>query len=138
MLVVLALIAMAMAISLPHATKSGDLRKLEALAETMTSELRMVRAKAMSENRMMTLDFDLKNRIVKLDGNSKPIVLPNEIQVSLLTAQDEKQDGQLGIKFYPEGGSSGGKIVLASPSSTREIDINWLTGAVVLQVGASQ
>lgn len=134
MLVVLALIAFAMAISLPYATKSGDTRKLEALSSTIIAELRLTRAMAIAKNRYVSLAIDLKNRTI---NSSPPVTIPPSVKVELLTMQGQTQSDLLSFNFFPDGAASGGKIILSIEGNTREIDVNWLTGAVVqaLDVG---
>jgi general secretion pathway protein H len=128
MLVVLALIAFAMTISLPYATKSGDVRQLEAMTSTIIAELRLTKAMAIAQNRRASLTFDLKNRKI----NSLPtIIIPPKVKVDLLTVQGQTQSNLMSFDFYPDGAASGGKIILAIEGNTREIDVNWLTGAVV-------
>jgi general secretion pathway protein H len=128
MLVVLGLIALAMTISLPYATKSGDARKLEALTTSIIAELRLSRTKAIAQNRSVALSIDLKNRVI---NSSPPIRIPASLKIDLLTSQGENQTDQLSFNFYPDGAASGGKIILTLEGSTREININWLTGAIV-------
>jgi general secretion pathway protein H len=129
MLVVLALIAFAMTISLPYATKSGDARKLEALSSTIIAELRLSRAKAIAQNRVVSLVVDLKERSI---NSSPPITIPASININLLTVQGQKTPSdQFGFNFYPDGAASGGKIILTLEERKREIDVNWLTGAVI-------
>jgi general secretion pathway protein H len=128
MLVVLALIAFAMTISLPYATKSGDVRQLEAMTSTIIAELRLTKAMAIAQNRRASMTFDLKNRKI----NSLPtITIPPKVKVDLLTVQGQTQSNLMSFDFYPDGAASGGKIILAIEGNTREIDVNWLTGAVV-------
>lgn len=128
MLVVLALIALAMTISLPYATKSDDARKLEALSSSIITELRLSRAKAIAQNRMVSLVVDLKEHTV---NSSPPITIPASININLLTVQGQTPSNQFGFNFYPDGAASGGKIVLTLEKNKQEIDVNWLTGAVV-------
>ena len=128
MLVVLALIAFAMTISLPYATKTGDARQLEALSSTIIAELRMSRAKAIAQNRKVSLVVDLKERTI---NSSPPITIPASININLLTVQGQTPFDRFGFNFYPDGAASGGKIVLTLEERKREIDVNWLTGAIV-------
>ena len=128
MLVVLALIALAITISLPYATKTGDARKLESLSSTIIAELRMSRAKAIAQNRKVSLAVDLNERTI---NSSPPITIPASININLLTVQGQTPSNQFGFNFYPDGAASGGKIVLTLEERKQEIDVNWLTGAIV-------
>ncbi|WP_447764253.1 pilus assembly FimT family protein [Pseudomonas reinekei] len=54
--------------------------------------------------------------------------LPQDMHVQLLTAEG------LGsaFEFYPDGGSSGGHLLLSRNDKRWRVDINWLTGNVQL------
>jgi general secretion pathway protein H len=86
------------------------------------------RAKAIAQNRSVALSIDLKNRVI---NSSPPITIPATLKIDLLTSQGENQTDHLSFNFYPDGAASGGKIILTLEGSTREIDINWLTSAIV-------
>lgn len=39
-------------------------------------------------------------------------------------------DGEPAIRFFPDGGATGGRLTLGGAAGTRRIDVNWLTGRV--------
>ena len=36
------------------------------------------------------------------------------------------------IRFYPDGGSNGGRITVASGARKFDVDVDWLTGRVAI------
>ena len=36
------------------------------------------------------------------------------------------------IRFFPDGGSNGGRITVASGERKYEVDVDWLTGRVAI------
>jgi general secretion pathway protein H len=53
--------------------------------------------------------------------------------ISLVTARSELDTDRVGkIRFFPDGTSTGGRITLARGERKYGVDINWLTGQVVI------
>jgi general secretion pathway protein H len=59
--------------------------------------------------------------------------LPPRVELKLFTAQrDIVNDTTGAIRFYPDGGSNGGRITVASGERKFEVDVDWLTGRVAI------
>ncbi len=58
--------------------------------------------------------------------------LPSGLQIAVHSAGELNQEGARGvIRFYPEGGSSGGGVDLRRPDGTGvKISVDWLMGGV--------
>ena len=55
------------------------------------------------------------------------------MELKLFTAQKDLVDDKVGsIRFYPDGGSNGGRITLGSGDRKYEVDVDWLTGRVAI------
>jgi general secretion pathway protein H len=46
----------------------------------------------------------------------------------MIAAESERVGDSGGMRFYPDGQSSGGEIVLALEGRASRIAVNWLTG----------
>jgi general secretion pathway protein H len=46
------------------------------------------------------------------------------------TAGEMRHDRDPGIRFDPDGSSTGGRVILAAGAQKMEIGIDWLTGRV--------
>jgi general secretion pathway protein H len=128
MLVVLAIMAVMLTMSLPYVKGSGDARILDAVAQTMAARLRNEQASAVSTNTERSIEIDLKN-MAMLNPFYK---LPAGIALHIETAENQIDEGSASFRFFADGGSTGGKIQISKATMKREIDINWLNGAVVV------
>jgi general secretion pathway protein H len=54
--------------------------------------------------------------------------LPRGMTVVMIAAEKERRGYSAGMRFYPDGQSSGGEIVLALEGRASRIAVNWLTG----------
>ena len=61
--------------------------------------------------------------------------LPGGLRVTVHSAREINRERAGVIRFYPEGGTSGGGIDITNPGSgTIAIDVDWLTGRVTQTV----
>jgi general secretion pathway protein H len=51
-------------------------------------------------------------------------------EIELLAADDGRRERGGSIRFYPDGGSSGGTLVIGRAPSAHRIAVDWLTGRV--------
>jgi general secretion pathway protein H len=127
MLVVLAIMAATLAISLPFVRTSGDARRLEATAQIVAARLRQTQASAVESNAERLFKIDLKHGQI-LD----PVyILPEGTDLYLETSEGQVAHDMASVRFFADGGSTGGKITLSKGSDRWDISINWLDGAVV-------
>jgi len=98
-----------------------------ALSEVVQA-LRAARVQAIVTGQPAQTRFDLKDG--RFQGpQQKARQLPSDMHVQLHTAEG------LGpaFEFYPDGGSSGGHLLLTRDDKRWRVDINWLTGNVQLR-----
>ena len=78
------------------------------------------------------LVIDLNNHVFGHSG-SKPAKLPERYRYTLETAASERLGERVAaIRFFPDGGSTGGRVVLGFGDRERAVDVDWLTGRVRL------
>lgn len=111
-----------------------DSTKIKAAARDIVSALRYVRGQALMTRQETTLDLDLGDNSYTVSGRDKLYHLPESIDITVVTAQDELSgDGTAAIRFFADGSSTGGRITLEQGSTAWKIDINWLTGQIELE-----
>ena len=72
-------------------------------------------------------------RTFKVNRDPKEHALPRGVELKLFTAQKDLVDDKVGsIRFYPDGGSNGGRITVGSGERKYEVDVDWLTGRVAI------
>lgn len=135
MLVVLGLVALLLMVSLPYSTTSGEARKLDAAAQIIAAKLRETQALSLSGNRERSLTLDIGEGVLVQTDPGRTFELPKGIALSIVTSDNEVLDDAGAFRFFPDGGSTGGKIILTNGGNRREIAINWLTGGIVVSSG---
>ena len=107
-------------------------RTLEAkgAAGELAAALREARSQAIGSNHPVSLTLDLKHGTYQV-GSHAARHLPNGLAISLLTTTGEVRTGKdPGIRFDPDGSSTGGRITLADGSHKLQVGVDWLTGRV--------
>ena len=107
--------------------------ELKTAARQLASGLRLARSEAVSQHRQTFLVLDVAQRRFKVGDDPKEYPLPREVELKLFTAQNDLVDDKVGsIRFFPDGGSNGGRITVASGTRKYEVDVDWLTGRVAI------
>ena len=113
----------------------NDSMALKAAARDLASGLRYTRSQAMISHTQATLDFDLTQNNYTLTGQTKVHAIATDIDVTVSTAKEDLSDGVAKLRFFPDGSSTGGRITLEKNKLAQEININWLTGQVSINLG---
>jgi len=132
-LVVLAIMALIAALVLPTFGAGVSSSELRSSARQLAAGLRAARSEAVSQRRETFLVLDLEGRRFKVDRDPREHALPPRIDMKLFTAQRDIVDAKTGaIRFFPDGGSNGGRITVASGERKFDVDVDWLTGRVAI------
>ena len=133
LLIVLAIIALVTGIALPMFGGPVSTSELRASARQLAAGLRLARSEAVSERRETFLVLDVAGKRFKVDREPQEHALPSRVEVKLFTAQNDLVNENVGsIRFFPDGGSNGGRITIASGARKFDVDIDWLTGRVAI------
>ena len=133
-LVVLSIMAIGAAIVVPMVggtgVSTGDLRSA---ARQIAAGLRHARSEAIAQRRETVLTLDLEKRSFRVAQEPREIALPEKVEIKLFTAQSDLVNERQGaIRFFPDGGSNGGRVTVASGERKYEVDVDWLTGRVAI------
>ncbi len=130
LIVVLAILALGFAYVAPNFAKTLESVRFRSTVREVALELKRARGQALSQGKEVVFWVDV-NRAqfgVDQDGSKR---LPEIVELTLDTAETELLGpGRGGIRFFPDGSSTGGRIVLRFGGQARRIDVNWLTGRV--------
>ena len=133
LLVVLTLMAILAAIAVPMLGSGVSNSELKSAARKVAAGLRMARDDAVATRLDTRLVLDLERRTFQIERDSHVHALPRELEVKLFTAQNDIVSDHVGaIRFYPDGGSTGGRVTLAAGERKFEVDVDWLTGRVAI------
>jgi general secretion pathway protein H len=128
LLVVLALLALAGAVALPQLARPSDGVRLQAAARELLGALRLTRASAIARNTALALVVDVDERAFE-----SPVVprrsLSPDIALRLTVAEPERASpARGGIRFFADGSSTGGDLLLRLRDQEARICVSWLTG----------
>ena len=133
LLVVTVIMVMAYSLAAPLVSTGVTSTELKASARQLAAGLRKARSEAVARRYETVLTVDLGTRRFQLSGDQHVYRLPKDVEVKLFTAQSELVNGNTGsIRFFPDGGSTGGRITLMARDRKYDVDVNWLTGQVVI------
>jgi len=115
---------------LPGGVSSSELR---GATREVAAGLRYARSDAVATRLETRLLLDLEQRTFRIDRDARVHQLPKLLELKLFTAQRDLVDAKSGaIRFFPDGGSNGGRITLAAGERKFEVDVDWLTGRVAI------
>jgi len=107
--------------------------QLKALSRDLASALRYARGQALISHKEVAVAINLAENSYHLTNRDKTFHFSDEIDLTLVIAQDEFEGEEIGhLRFYPDGSSSGGRITLEWGNLSSKIDVNWLSGAIVI------
>jgi general secretion pathway protein H len=134
LLVVLVIMAIAAAFVYPMFGGTGvSTGELKSAARQVAAGLRFARSEALATRQETRVMLDLEQRTFRIDRDASVHTLPKMIEVKLFTAQSDLVNDRVGaIRFFPDGGSNGGRVTLASGSRKYDVDVDWLTGRVAI------
>jgi general secretion pathway protein H len=132
-LIVIALMAIVAGFVIPMFGGPVTTSELRASARQLAAGLRLARSEAVSERRETFLVLDVAGKRFKVDRDAKEHALPSRIELKLFTAQNDLVNDSVGsIRFFPDGGSNGGRITVASGARKFDVDVDWLTGRIAI------
>lgn len=134
LLIVLVIIVLGFSVVALNLSSGKGTLEHKAAVRDVVSALRYARGQALMAHQEMTVSFDLANNAYKVSGRDEEYKIPDSIAVTLVTAQSELTgEGQGNIRFFADGSSTGGRVVLDRGEKSMQIDINWLTGQLEVE-----
>ena len=132
-IVVLAIGVAALALVAGMVFRGPSTSDLKSAARTLASGLRQAQSIAMVTRRDASLTVDLETREYFLPNDTRAHKLPEGLELKLFTAQSEAvSEKRGGIRFYPDGSSTGGRITVQAGERKFLVDVDWLTGRVTI------
>lgn len=136
--VVLVIAAAALAVVAPNLGSAMARTELTSSTREIASGLRHVRGHAMASGRPAEFWLDVQRHQYSVGDKPKPRGLPDSVKLTLVTADTQAaRDGRGFVRFFPDGSSTGGKVVLEAAGDKRLVEINWLTGYVRIVGGGN-
>lgn len=133
LLVVLALAALLIGVVPPLIGAAFPGVQLKAAARSTAAGLRLAREEAIRGGRDVALVLDVGGRRYQVEGDARSVSLPAGLDLKLEGARSEMRDDQVGaVRFYPDGSSTGGRVLLSRNGHGYQVGVAWLTGRIAI------
>ena len=133
LLVVLAIAGLLLAVAPPLISSAMPGVELKAAARRTAGALRLAREIAIADGRDAALIIDIDSNHYRIEGDHRGGSLPAGLEVELVAAEDEMQSESVGaIRFFPDGSSTGGRVILKRGDGGYQVGVNWLTGRILI------
>ncbi len=130
LMVVMMLVMLLFAVVGVSVTRSVEGAELRAVEREITAGLRHTRGQAIIQRSQQVFTVDTEKRTWRAAGKD-PVELPEGLEITMNTARSELTgEGTGNIRFYPDGASTGGSIVLQAQEREWHIAVAWLTGEI--------
>ena len=129
--VVLLIIVLGLTVIGTNISSGNQSAQLKAATRDLVSSLRYARGQALISQQEVTVAINLAENSYQISNRDKIYHFSDEIELTLVIAQDEFKDKEIGrLRFYADGSSSGGRITMEWSNLIYKIDVNWLSGKV--------
>jgi len=125
LLVVMGIMGLVLAVAVSAKPNTAATR-VAVTARAVAATLQLARAEAMASNAETVVRIDVQKGQFGLARSMH--ALPRGMTVAMTVAETERLGDSGGMRFYPDGQSSGGEIVLMLKGQASRIAVNWLTG----------
>jgi general secretion pathway protein H len=132
LLLALAVLALVAAVALPRMIRPPGETELGAKANEIAALYRADRNAAIRSRHQVVTLADIGARRIRSGAGGPPVTIPKTIAVEAIQAGRETAGDTGGIRFYPDGRSSGGGITLRRHGIAYEVNVNWLTAGVLV------
>lgn len=104
----------------------------EALRGVMVG-MRTARQQALISRTEARFLIDLPRRSYRVEGQADHLI-PDPLQIRVQVAGVASTDREAGIRFFPEGGATGGSVEIIRPSGAgARLRVDWLSGRVSME-----
>ena len=134
LILALGIMALGVAVVFPFFNASRAGYQLQAAAYEIASQLREARAAAQARNVDQAFMIDVGNRRMWIEGHDARRSLSARLAVDVEVPIAEQLAANLvRVRFFADGGASGGKFLLRDGGRQAIVTVNWLTGDVRVQ-----
>ena len=129
----LAILGLVAAVALPRAARAPGTIEIRATAEQIAAMLRTDRNAAVRERHDVLTQVDVENGTIASGSLGQVLHIPAGVRIEFVQSSREVGGGDDGgIRFQPNGRSSGGVVTIARDDAGYSISVNWLTASVLI------
>ncbi len=133
LLIVLAIIGLMSTVVLVSLPGSKDTLDLKVSARDVMIQVIESRTQAIRTGRDVRFFLNMTNGEFWTENFGNARTLPEGVEVEIYTAKAEQgENNTAAIRFFPDGSSTGGYVRISRGQNNYRIDVNWLTGKIVM------
>ena len=133
LLVVMVIAALVLALVGTSISRSVSGAEMRTAAHKVAANIRYTRTQAILQKEEQVFVVDTEARTFQAPEREM-VELPEGMNVALTTARTELTGENVGgIRFYPDGGSTGGYVELESDNRVYKVSVAWLTGETTVE-----
>jgi general secretion pathway protein H len=132
LMVAITIVGLVMAASVPASVRFYQSIQYREAIRDVTTALASARFKAVNDGTTQDVVINPETNVLTL--NDRRQQLPANFKIAVHAARELNRNAEGVVRFYPEGGSSGGDIDIALPGGSGvKISVDWLVGRVTQQ-----
>lgn len=122
----------------PRVVRPPGPAELREKAQEIAALLRSDRNAALRQGKEVLSRLDLGEGRVASGAGRQVVTIPSSIRTEFVQSSREVRGDEGGIRFRPDGRSSGGVLILRRGDAAYEVSANWLTGGVLVSAAAAE
>jgi len=131
LLVAMTLILGVLAVAPAYFSKGISGAEFKTSVRQLAAGLRQTRSDAVARNQPRVFQIDVEQRYFSIGPGAKHRPLPGALDLALKTAESEQISDTLGgIRFFPDGSSTGGEIIVSDAAQSLRVTVDWVTGRI--------
>lgn len=131
LLIVIAILALMTGMTVTQLSGSREGPRFEAAVRDIAAALRVARSTALSEGHVVAFWMDAGKKRYGFDGGAVKAVTLDGVSLTAYSAREEQlQEDEARIVFFPDGSATGGIIVVEARNRHASLNIDWMTGNV--------
>lgn len=130
LVIVLAILAIVLAVAIPAASPSRQAMALKTNALALTAQMKILRTAAVHRNVEHILLIDVQRNVFWVAGQATARRIAPQLTLhAQMPGQEVVDSTTVRFRFFPDGTTSGGAIVLKNGSRAAQVALDWRTGA---------
>lgn len=133
LILVMAMVGLLFTVVTVSVSRSLTGAEIRAAASDLLAGLRHTRGQAIIQRQQQVFIVDAEARTWQAAGR-EPVQIPEGMDITINTARSELTGERAGgIRFYPDGASTGGSVVLTAGEREWHVSVGWLTGEIGIE-----
>lgn len=129
-MMLVALLFTVVGVSVSRSIRGAEIRNA---SREIVAGIRHTRGQAIIQRRQQVFHVDADTKTWTASGR-EPVRIPDGLDITIETARSELTgENAGGIRFYPDGASTGGSVELLAGERTWTVEVSWLTGEVSIK-----